>query len=120
MSAADIAILVSLAGAIGALVTAVIVLYAKLKSAISKIVITDENGKVRQIKVFEIIRIVISAVAVAEQTGKKGAEKKEIAMTTIQGTLNQMGVDYDITSISDSIDTIISLINVFVKKSKKK
>ena len=120
MSGADIGILVALVATITTLVGLVTALYAKLKSAISKILVIDENGKVRGIKFFEIIRIVISAVAMAEETGKKGAEKKEIAMTTIQSTLDAMGADYDISELSSTIDTLVTLINAFIKKTKKK
>lgn len=119
MDAVTISLVVILFSALGTLTAAVITLYAKLKSAISKLVVVDENGKIQKVKVFDFLKIIISAVTVAEETGKKGAEKKEIALATIQETLNQMGADYDISDLSSSIDTIISLINVFIKKSKK-
>ena len=120
MDTAEILLLVMIILAIGAVFSTIAVLYAKLKHAISGIVVKDENGNVRGIKVFEIIKVVISAITVAEETGKKGAEKKEIALATIQATLDGMGADYDITELSSSIDTLVSLINAFVKKTKKK
>ena len=120
MSAADISILVVLILTIGALISSVTLLYAKLKLAMSKIVITDEDGKVRGIKVFEILKIVVQAVTVAEETGKKGAEKKESALATIQATLDAMNADYDISDLSGTIDTLVGLINAFIKKSKNK
>lgn len=120
MSVADISILVVLVLSIGALVSTVGVLYTRLKVAISSIVITDEDGKVRGVKVFEIIKIVISAVTAAEETGKKGAEKKEIALATIQATLDAMNAEYDIKELSGTIDTLVSLINAFIKKKSNK
>ena len=120
MTTADISILVVLVLAVGSLVSAVTLLYAKLKHSISGLFVKDENGKVKGFKVFEFIRIVIQAVTVAEETGKKGAEKKEIALATIQATLDGMGADYDITELSGTIDTLVSLINAFIKKGKKK
>lgn len=120
MEATTISLIVLVFLAIGALASTVAVLYTKLKLAIGRLVVVDENGKIQKVKVFDFLRIIISAVTVAEETGKKGAEKKEIALATIQETLNQMGADYDITELSSAIDTLVGLINVFVKKSKKK
>ena len=120
MSTADISIIVSVALALGALISAVAVLYARLKLAIGNIIVTDEDGKLKEVKVLEIIRIVMGAVTAAEQTGKQGAEKKEIAIASIQATLDGMNANYDIKEISGTIDILVSLINAFVKKSKKK
>lgn len=120
MSTADISILITLVLTVGALISTVAVLYTRLKLSISSIVITDENGKVTGLKVFELIRIVISAVSTAEETGKQGAEKKEIALATIQKTLDEMGAKYDIKELSSTIDTLVTLINAFLKSSKAK
>ena len=120
MSTADISIVITLVLTVGALISTVAVLYTRLKLAISSIVITDENGKVTGLKVFELIRIVISAVSTAEETGKQGAEKKEIALATIQKTLDEMGAKYDIKELSSTIDTLVTLINAFLKSSKAK
>lgn len=120
MNNTTIALMVIIFLSIGTIASTVAVLYAKLKSAISSLVVTDDDGNIKKVKVFDFLRIIISAVTVAEETGKKGAEKKEIALATIQETLNQMGADYDIKELSGAIDTLVGLINAFIKKTKKK
>ena len=115
MSSIEIGLLSTLILTIVATVSSLIVLFGKVKESIDKFVIVDENGK-KKLNTMSILKVILDAVAVAEKTGLAGAEKKQIAIETIQQTLTSMGVDYDITEISSSIDTIVGIINVFIKK----
>ena len=84
-------------------------------STYTKAVIVDENGK-KRVNTLAILKVVIDAVAVAEKTGLAGAEKKEIAIQSVQQALTSMGVEFDVNEIGDSIDTIVGIINAFIKK----
>lgn len=119
MKTIDIALIVSIVTLATTIVGLIAALYSKLKKAMESLVVVDESGKVKSFKSFEFLKIIIYAVSEAEKTGKKGAEKKEIALTMIQSTLNSLGVQFDMTELSDSIDTLVGMINVFIKKSKR-
>ena len=115
MTSVEIGMLSTLVLTIIGVITSLIVLYDKVRVAIKKIIIVDENGN-KKVNTFAILRVVMSAVASAEKSGLAGAEKKAIAIQATQTALTEMGIDFDVQEIGDSIDTIVSIINAFIKK----
>ena len=115
MTSVEIGMVATLALTIVGVITSLIVLFEKLKGAVNNMVIVDENGK-KRVNTFAILKVVMDAVATAEKTGLAGAEKKEIALQSVQAALTSMGVDFDVNEIGGSIDTIVSIINAFIKK----
>ena len=115
MSSVEIGMLSTLVLTIIGVISSLAILYAKIRDAIKKFIIVDENGN-KKINTFAILKVVIDAVTVAEKSGLAGEEKKLIALKTIQQTLTSMGVEFDAKEIGDSIDTIVGIINAFTKK----
>lgn len=115
MSSVEIGMLSTLVLTIIGVISSLIILYSKIRDAIKKFIIVDENGN-KKVNTFAILRVVIEAVTVAEKSGLAGEEKKAIAINTTQQALTSMGVDFDVKEIGDSIDTIVGIINAFTKK----
>ena len=115
MTSAEIGLLSTLVLTIIGVIAAISALYAKIKSAVKNIVIVDENGK-KRVNTVAIFRVLVSAVSEAERSGLAGAEKKVIAVNAAQKALEEMGIEFNVTEISDSIETIVNIINVFIKK----
>ena len=115
MSSVEIGMLATLVLTIVATISSLIALYAKLKDAVKSFVVVEEDGS-KKVNTLAILRVVIDAVTVAEKTGLAGAQKKELALETIKQALVSMGVEFDLNEIGSSIDTIVSIINAFIKK----
>lgn len=117
MSSVEIGMLSTLVLTIIGVISSLIILYAKVRDAIKRFIVVDEEGN-KRINTFAILKVVIEAVTVAEQSGLAGQEKKMIAIQSVQQALTSMGVDFDVKEIGDSIDTIVGIINAFTKKKK--
>lgn len=115
MTSVEIGMLSTLIIAIVGVIASLIALYEKIRVAIKKVIIVDENGN-KRVNTFAILRVVMAAVTSAEKSGLAGAEKKAIAIEATQSALTEMGIEFDVQEIGDSIDTIVSIINAFTKK----
>ena len=115
MSSVEIGLIATLTLTIVSVITSFIVLFGKIKSAVKSFIITDASGN-KKINTMEIFKVVIKAVTIAEETGKAGVEKKEIAIRVIQETLTAMNIDFNVSEIGDAIESIVGIINAFIKK----
>lgn len=100
--------IVTLVAAIISLAVTVITLGIKFGKAISVLIKNKDRDKI-----VEIIKV---AMAQAEQTGKTGADKKQMVLDSVEASLKELGIDCDLDSIGQEIEQLITLINAFVKK----
>ena len=108
---------ISLGGLVGALVK----LKGKgkqLLSALKQIAKNKDFDKIRKIS--------MAAIEAAEASGKKGAEKKEMVMTSVAAGCKEMGIEIseeDLKEISEHVEDMVGFFNEMKKladKNKKK
>lgn len=108
MSNTDVGLIVSLVGVIIGAIIAIVTIVTKLKSKFGELA-KDGNWK-------KLYPMILNAIQEAEETGKSGAEKKEIVMAAVDSFAKELGIQCEVDQISDAIEFIIA----FSKKVNKK
>lgn len=108
MSNIDIGLIVGLVGVIIGAIAAIVTAVIKLKSKFGELA-KDGNWK-------KLYPMILNAIQEAEETGKSGAEKKEIVMAAVDSFAKELGIQCEIDQISDAIEFIIA----FSKKVNRK